>query len=157
MESWGVATIIYSNDKLGMKGEMAVYHILRQQGFKVKKMPHFKSGYDLLLNGKIRVEVKTSMGRSKSLSWGINFHRHGKTDESRVDLYIVRLHGVPGCKHALHMLMRAPINRPTIVFSVKSILSRYAANVTAWIDFVGSRGRKMPGRQRFDHGKRIYD
>lgn len=50
-------------------------------------MAKFKCPYDLLLNGKVRLEVK-SCGIQARKGWKFNLHRHGKL-QPEVDFYVL--------------------------------------------------------------------
>lgn len=85
----------------------------------------FRAKYDILANGK-RIEAKQSeFGSGRKQAWFFNIHRHGVVEESQVDFYILRLEAAPIFKAAIHLVLPAPIGRPTIVISLRSLLVRY--------------------------------
>lgn len=79
----------------------AVAAHLRQIGFPVREVPR-SEGYDLLVNGVIRVALRIAFpgryahtvvvgGKRYSYdyrSWSFNFHRHGRWDRSYCDVFV---------------------------------------------------------------------
>lgn len=113
--------------KTGRKGEYAIAQILRAHGRTVK-MQGQHCPFDLLVDRIHRIEVKTSRARKiKGIpTWCFNIHRHGKLSE-RCDFYVLRLEGIPYCKYAVHLLLPAPVGRPTIAISFRSLVSGSSA------------------------------
>lgn len=136
---------------LGSLSEKKVQVLLSQFGHTVRKMPYIGK-YDLLVDDKHRVEVKCSSCSNKDVrpTWIVNFHRHGKLDESNVDFYIVRLEDVPFSKQSIHLLFFAPIKRPTIRFTFRSLIYLYGNNAKAFISF---RGHIKEGKVVDDDGE----
>jgi len=125
------------------KGRESVYAVaawLEAHGFKVKRLP--TSGpndlpYDLLVNGEKRVEVKVCFRRDDG-NWKFNIHRHGILDESNVDVYVLRLEGVPDFKAALHLIIPAPLGSMTIAISLRSLITRFGRYYNRF-DFIGGK------------------
>lgn len=107
----------------GQAGENAVLHWLTAHGYEAKKLPRGQ-GADLLLGGKLRLEVKCSSPNDHG-KWTFNLHHHGVLDESRVDLYIFRIEKLPEFSHALHLIVPAPLNRLTVSMSLRSLILRW--------------------------------
>lgn len=101
-----------------------LFFLLYQRGVRVQTAL-YKDKYDLLLNGRIRIEVKTGKPRwVKGVpTWCFNIHRHGVLDESAVDFYVLRLEGVPYFRNAIHLLRKAPIGAKSVVVSLGSLLA----------------------------------
>lgn len=128
-----------SRHKLGVGAEKQVANRLSYKGYFVRRMP-YNSAFDLLVEDK-RVEVKCARPGQDG-QWVINIHRHGKLDESKVDVYIVRLEGIPGHKKAaLHLLFPAPLNVHTLKFSFASLLRDYQGQIDNW-QLLGTPSRK---------------
>ncbi len=124
---------------------MKVYATLRAAGKKVEVAGYY-APFDLLIDGKIKAEVKTCLGvRSQStdnlLEWHFNIHRHNGLSEGQADIYIFRLENIPECKYALHLLLKAPLCRKTIGVSMKSLLN--GKWIQASKDFKEFIGRKQ--------------
>lgn len=120
----------------GYRGMMNVYMLLRQQGFKVELAGYY-APFDILVDSKIRVEVKTCAGIQKngSTQWAFNIQRHGKISEE-TDFYILRLENVPySKKKALHLMMKAPLKTPTIKVDYRSLVTRYSQYGEAFENF----------------------
>lgn len=112
-----------SNTHNGINSVYVVAALLRQYGYKAEICSSYTSPYDLLVNGK-RVEVK-ACARRESGDWSFNIHRHGVLDESQTDVYIFRLENVPEFSYAVHLLIEAPLETPTINISLRSLVIRY--------------------------------
>jgi hypothetical protein len=100
-------------------------------GHKVMVMPFTWPQFDLLMDGKVRLEVKTSRPRKENkngLAWKFSIHRHNKLNESGVDFYILRFEGVPGSSKAIHALLRAPLRKLTVEYSQRQMLEGAIAN-----------------------------
>ncbi len=110
----------------GRLAEDQVRQILYAHGRTVKQCG-YRESFDMLVDGRWRVEVKTAGPQPQPVGahqpiWKFNIHRHGKVEETHVDLYILRLE-VPFCRAAVYLLFRAPIKRPTITISFRSLLN----------------------------------
>ena len=105
------------------KFERQVASLLQAFGHKIHHMP-YQSPFDLLMDGKLRIEIKTAppitkLGRP---CWNFNIHRHNIVEESQIDYYILRFENVPWCKYAIHALFKAPIEKPTLQFGFRQLL-----------------------------------
>src|ERR1700685_2878474 len=105
----------------GRAAELQVMSLLTYRGFRVERMKECSSPFDLLLDGNIRIEVKTcdgvrggEGGENSQIKWLFNIHRHNILDESGVDFYILKLNYTPIFKYPVHLLIEASIGRPTI-------------------------------------------
>jgi hypothetical protein len=105
-------------------GEKQVAAVLSVFGHKVDLMPLSWSKFDILMDGKIKVEVKSSQPgvASGKRFWNFNIHRNNKVDETEVDIYIFRFEGIPGSKKAIHALFKPPIGKPTLRFTERQLL-----------------------------------
>lgn len=120
----------------GYKGMMNVYVLLKQHGFKVSLAGYY-APFDILVDEKLRFEVKTCPGVHKNgkPSWSFNIHRHGKISEE-TDYYVLRLENVPFAKRkAIHLLLKAPLETPTITMEPMTLMTRYAKYADAFQDF----------------------
>ena len=113
----------------GNKGVDSIIAILRGRGYVAKKAS-YSSPFDILVNGKVRLEIKTGTPRGTGnfglrKGWVFNIHRHGRVKESDVDVYILRLNNVPGFKYAIHLIIRAPLKVPTLVITLRSLICLY--------------------------------
>ena len=84
----------------------------------------------LIVNG-VRVGVKMSNPDSKG-KWTINFHCHGKLDESGIDAYLIVLTDVPSSSHPLYLVIPAPQEVKGLTFSFSSLVKRWRDNIEAW-------------------------
>jgi len=96
-------------------------------------MARYKEPFDILVDGEHRVEIKTCPSSRSDGQWLANIHRHGVLNENGTDAYIIRLEGVPGSKAALHLLLKSPLGKASLRFSVRSLLYKYP---TAALDFL---------------------
>lgn len=99
-----------------------VKSILRSYGHTVKDFARPWSPFDILMDGKIKIEVKTCSYSSKRKYWLFNIHRHNVLNEANVDFYVLRFNDVPGTNRAINALYRAPLNVSTMVFSMRELL-----------------------------------
>lgn len=130
-------------ESLGGLGELRVQTRLLQQGRKVKLMP-YESAFDLLVDGRIRIEVKTAQAQvtRKALFWKFNLHRHGALSE-QCDFYVLRLEAVPYTnKAAIHLLLPAPQKKKTIFVSFRSLLNGVAQQALDFQDFVHGKNSR---------------
>ncbi len=93
------------------------------------------SPFDAVCCGK-RVEFKAGTLRNDG-TWLFNIHRHGVVNESQVDVYVLRLEDVPGFKYAVHLIVPAPLNTPTVSISLRSLLTRWGRFFNRF-DFIDS-------------------
>lgn len=111
--------------KFGLSREKWVAAILRRAGHSVQQM-NYTSWFDLLVDGKLRVEVKASEFSAEKLNWQFNLHRHGKMGR-QPDFYIFRLERVPFSCAAVHMIWPGNESRATISFSLRGLLNGKAS------------------------------
>ena len=121
----------YTEKGCEMKREKEKYYPteawLRSKGFVPARMP-YHSPFEFLVNNK-RVVVKEANRASNQMHWRLNIHRHGKVDESEVDVYLFRLLDVPGFSSSVYLMMPAPIGAPSVTISLRSLIQRYAKYV----------------------------
>jgi hypothetical protein len=118
------------NEEIGImfgenyNGEFKVGAALSAFGHHIKRMPQHYSHYDLLMDHKIRIEVKTSRikGSKKKLFWGFNIHRHKIVQEREVDFYVFRFEDIPGSNKAIHALFEPPLTKQTIKYTQRQLL-----------------------------------
>jgi hypothetical protein len=114
----------------GRNGEKKAMNKLRSVGFKKIRLP-FASSCDAIVHN-ARVEIKYALPSANG-EWRVNIHRHGILRETEVDAYVFCLDEVPGCKSApIYLVFEAPLNTPTIAFTFRSMVTRYAKNVDNW-------------------------
>lgn len=111
----------------GFNGEVRTMSWLRAQGLEVSSAGYY-SPFDLVVNG-WRCEVKTADLQEKTGTWRFNIHRHGKTDESKVDFYILVMRGVPYSRANIYLVKKAPLGVPTMGISVRSLIARHSHNI----------------------------
>src|SRR6267142_4778407 len=92
----------------GRDGEKSVEAVLSVFGHKVEFMPYGWKKFDILMDDKIKIEVKCAAPIMKKgvPEWQFNIHRHNKVDEGEVDIYIFRFEGIPGSRKAIHALIK---------------------------------------------------
>src|SRR5258708_22195088 len=79
---------------------------LNRCGHSTKLMPETSSTFDLLVNGKIRLEVKSAFARQLYKKrtipqWRFNMHRHGVLQDNQADIYWFWILGVHGFKKGI--------------------------------------------------------
>jgi hypothetical protein len=117
--------------EFGLDWEKRVADKLIAGGSGVNRMRN-NSPFDLLVNGRYRVEVKAARP-SKNWRWVINFHRHGSLKEVQVDAYVVVLDGIPGNgKMPVYMVIPAPFGKAILDLSFSSILRKYRKYIDNW-------------------------
>ena len=91
--------------------------------------------FDLLVDG-WRIDVKTGK-MDACFEWTFNIHRHGVLKEDLIDFYILRLEGVPGTKGGwpVHLLLRSPVGRKTMRYTVRSLISGDAVQAVEFRKF----------------------
>lgn len=137
--------VVASRVKVGNVAENRVATYLAACGLRVDRRNAYGNGYDMLVNGKYRVEVKNARCSDPyNPQWMINFHRHGKLDERNVDLYIVRLDGILFFKAGVYLIFRAPIKRLTMRITARSLLYSYSSHARMMLEFVKSKGKRLP-------------
>ena len=129
----------------GLEAEYAVYHVLLNHGREVQK-GRYNEPFDILVDGKIRVEVKTcsSVMKKGTPHWFFNIHRHGKLNESGVDAYVLRMENVPYSKYAMHLLFLAPLGKKSVLISARSLMNQYVEAALHFKNF--SRTGILPER-----------
>lgn len=111
--------------RLPNKQERAAIEAMKRYGLNPIIEP-FNCPWDVTCNGK-RVELKAA-SFTKNF-WRFNVHRHGRMNESPVDFYVFRLEAAPAIllgKAAIHLVLPAPLETPTVAISPRSLLTRYA-------------------------------
>jgi hypothetical protein len=112
----------------GKHGEHLVKALLSVNGRRVKNAGYY-APFDLLVDGRVRVEIKTCEGiliqnnpnKPAYRAWMFNLHRHGKLSEN-TDCYILRISGIPETNTPVHLLVMAPFGKPTISISLRSLI-----------------------------------
>ena len=125
------------HNKVGKNGENCVTAMLRNKGHKVERAA-YGSPFDLQVDGRIRVEVKTAMPSKfgATHTWAFNIHRHNRLKEDFVDVYILRLERVLGTRQAIHLLMKSPVKQKNIIISTKALISgAWYKELLAWKEF----------------------
>lgn len=117
---------------LGREAEKSVGAVLRAHGRKVsfalRRQGVNAEPFDILVDDKpieIKVAEPRKLNRSSnedSFGWSFNIHRHGALEETGLFGYILRLQKFPGSQHALHMFLRAPLDKLTVVVTFSTIL-----------------------------------
>ena len=125
------------SDEKGREGVYAVAAWLGNSGYPAAIPKRHTSPFDLLCAGK-RIEVKVSPRRPYDNKWFFNIHRHGILSESEVDVYILRLENVPDCKAAIHLIIPAPIGKPTVGITIRSLITRFGRYYNRF-DFLGGK------------------
>lgn len=125
---------------LGNNGQDAVYSRLHEFGRRVRMGGRAGIGadkWDILVDDRWHVEVKTARPReiNGSVGWYFNIHRHGVLDESKVDLYILRLEKVPYSKYAIHLLLPSPLKQFTLAVTFRKLLNGFAKYAEAFQQF----------------------
>ncbi len=113
--------------------------LCKETGRKYARQGYY-APFDYLVDG-WRVELKVAaLGyQQRRPIWKFNIHRHNVLNERMVDFYILRLQNVPFTKHALHLLIKAPIKRKVLQFTVRILM-----------DGAGLYGKEY---HRFMHGE----
>jgi len=115
---------------LGNDGQEHVRQILYNQHRRVQMGARSGPGadkWDILVDDRWHVEVKTARPRDIDgrPTWVFNIHRHGILDESKVDLYVLRLEKVPYSKAAIHLLIPSPLRVFTLEVSFRKLLNGF--------------------------------
>ena len=120
-----------NNDQArGREAEQSIGSLLRYRGRAIS-LARVRQGraaepFDILVDGK-PIKIKTASMRGGKSSpdfrqWTFNIHRHGVVKETGLFGYILRLENFPGSRKAVHVFLRAPLERPTIVITLRSFL-----------------------------------
>jgi hypothetical protein len=127
----------------GLVTQDRVKNILRAAGREVEIMP-YNCGYDLLVDGKHRVEVKVAEPQTQKDAvapfWNFNIHRHGIIDE-RCDLYVLVLTSVPYCTASTFLLLEAPIGKHTMHITYRDLFQGRWADAARNYDCFRSTGK----------------
>lgn len=108
-------------------GEIRVSKVLRTYGHKVELMKQTHCKFDILMDGNIKIEVKSaSFGNDKT--WVFNIHRNNVLDEKEVDFYVFHFDGVPFSKKPIYALFKAPLNSYSMEFNMKRLIEGKIAN-----------------------------
>ena len=132
---------VMTTTEFGAGGNESVAQLLRYRGYRVEASSYL-CPFDLLVNGCVRVEVKrAAFSRNR---WVVNIQRHNGLNEQGVDIYIIRLEKAPGLPCATHLIMKAPLGKPTVTITFRSLLTKYAKhfNDYAVIDAVAKAVKK---------------
>ena len=126
---YGDPNYIYKRKVIHQRAVSLAYRALYRRGYKVKAMPFIGCKFDLLVNGKVRIEVKSAeprKGYKGAIFWGINIHRHGVVARGATDFYWIVLFNVPLIRRPLHILLseRAIGDTKTYNISLAEILER---------------------------------
>lgn len=120
---------------LGYSGEASTISILKIAGRDIWPA-RYGSHYDILVDGKVRCEIKTAAPRKelhppkdsgsqreKAPFWRFNLHRGGKMFMESIDCYILRFEGVPFCKNSFHaLILSGDAGTKTVQFSFRQML-----------------------------------
>lgn len=109
-------------EKMERDQAKTVIGTLSMYGHKTQDFSYGKSPFDVLLDGKIKIEIKTGHYSEKYKQWTFNIHRHNILDESGVDFYVLRFNSIPGTNRAIHALYKAPLKKRTMTFSIRQLL-----------------------------------
>lgn len=122
------------DDTLGGQGQDKVAIALQSFGRTVEVAP-YNSPYDLLIDGKYRIEVKSGAerflrkGKYSYRGWQFNIHRHGVLNEASVDFYVLSF------AHRF-LLLKAPVNKKTIAFQSRPLAKgKYRKYIEAFLSF----------------------
>lgn len=117
---------------------------LRNHGCKVQLMPRYRCHFDLLVNGKLEVEVKVAtkaQNVAKVFAWRFNLHRHGKAPD-RVDFYVLNIPPLRefGFQSNLPLIVPfAEITKKTLTISPRSLMTTYGKYHARWDLIANSR------------------
>lgn len=100
-----------------------VMAMLSRYGHIVEDHSKSWSPFDILMDRKIKIEVKTGSYRVQSKIWAFNIHRHNVLNEDGLDFYVLRFLDIPGTKRAINALYKAPLKTPTMQFSMRELLA----------------------------------
>jgi hypothetical protein len=132
-ERYGDPLLVSRRANIHEKAVELARRSLKRRGFDVKKMPWSGCKYDLLVNGSVRIEVKTAEPRKSAkgslIAWGINIHRHGVVVPDATDFYWIVLLGVPYVKRPVSRLIKAKNvgKTKTLRISVADLMSGHCA------------------------------
>jgi hypothetical protein len=114
--------------------------ILYYNGIKTLKfMPPWNSPYDLLVNGKVRCELKVSEAKVLQKHhvmpfWQVNLARHGKISHDKIDIYaICCLTNRPDKKLGSAIWLMIPASEIGPVKSFRLSIRSMAKNWGKWI------------------------
>jgi hypothetical protein len=110
--------------EFGRSGEWSILNLLR---YYKRRAIRTSRSFDILVDEKIRVEVKTARPRkhkAEHILWQFNIHRHGKIPKDQPDVYVLRLEGIPSCQKAVHLLIRGPVSQYAIQVGLRSLLNQ---------------------------------
>lgn len=126
--------------EIGTRGEENVETAIRLYGHRVLRL---RGPFDLLVNGSMRIEVKTAF-LNKKRAWTFNIHRHGKVSTDRPDAFILRLEGVPLSTYAIHFLIPGDYDLHTFHVGVRKLFNqRFKREVDAYYQFLKT-GKLFP-------------
>lgn len=90
----------------GGEAEQRIFSFLNENGVRAQRMP-YQHSFDILIEGLLRLEVKTSHRREDN-TWHFNIH-HGGVLNEKCDLYALELYGT-----GRYALREAPIGKPIV-------------------------------------------
>ena len=140
--------------------------LLRDAGFEVTQVPS-QRGYDLLLNGRLRVALRVSFPRLRShtvtargrryvyryRSWHFNFHHHGKINDKYTDVFVcIGLESHRRSEQAVFVIPWEAVTGKTfsLLAGQKPYAGRYARYRDNWgvigeiLNGDGERERRLP-------------
>ena len=150
-----------NNVALHEKAVRNIYVILRKHGHKTSRAALTKGRFDILVDEKLRIEVKTARPSSKKQEghalWRVNIHRHGKLPSQNPACYkngfeeephfvIIALSGVPDFTAAIYLSIPYDEikNSPTLNISLRSILSTWNKYVDPGLKTIRAAALKGP-------------
>lgn len=105
----------------------------------VKLMPEVNCGFDILLDGAVKLEVKAAKEIHRSLEgsayWLFNIHRHGVIHREKIDFYILYLPPLKnwGFKSGISLVIPgSEINCKTISISARSLMVIWSKWFNRW-------------------------
>lgn len=117
---------------VGLDGQRAVAVWLRANGVRAD-WQYYHSPFDLDCSG-TRVEVKTARERTIGgrSAWVVALHNKGVLDETRADVYILRLENFPmGAERSdVHLVVPSPIGKTALFLTT--------ANINRWSKYINN-------------------
>lgn len=118
-----------TKNAFGKHAEVLVLQLMRHF-YKIPRVRRagYRAPYDFIANGH-RCELKVSnpqkirVGKFTYTGWRFNIHRHGVLKERGVNYYILRLEGVPEFYKAIHLVIKAPLRKKTVLITLRSLIT----------------------------------
>jgi hypothetical protein len=123
--------------------EISVVNALRYRGVACHHVGDYKSQWDVATDdGDQHIEVKYAgnNGRGLDSRWNVNVHRHNDLNEDGVDWYVVVLEGIT--RFNTFVILPTPLRRPTLVFSLRSLLNKHSGDVGNWEPIIAEERRR---------------